>query len=278
MSINEIVEKAWLRTVNEFEKARKNADAWLWTEEALRLHFFKNLNEQNIKIITSLAETPYHIGDSDYKPDLVVYIKEKDEVYTVVFEMKYFGRNWKDDWEKLQAYGYLGHRWNYGYFLAIGRSWQCDEIPKFKKHKILKHSYEVRSLTHSTPALRYAPDFKIAEGLLRSSLKDVSYTVTEELGAVALYKDVLLYFDLFAKEGKCVVWAAVPEEVADQKKLVELGYDKWITFDDEGLVHLSKKYTGRIMIGEFEATTYPKNRKAVKNSLAMFRKKIDSVI
>lgn len=278
MGIKEAVENAWSKTVEDFEEAKRTGEAWLWREETLRLRFFQHLLEQDINIIRILAETPLHIGEKDYHPDLLIGFLTDDVVNTAVFEFKYFGSKWEDDWEKLQEYGVIGSRWKYGYFLAIGRPWQSDKIPKeAQKREVLEHIYEVRGLTHSTPALKYAPGFKIAEDLLKASLKGVPYAIAEGLGAIALFKDILIYYDMYAKKGKCVVWAIIPKEIGGERRLRDIGCDKWISFDNEGRIQSSKSFTGRVLIGEFEDKTSPKNRMAVKDSLDQFKKKIESI-
>jgi hypothetical protein len=104
MDVEEIIQNALLKTVETFESARETGDLWLWNEATLRLNFFRHLCE-NAKLGRIIAETPYHLGYVEYKPDLVTYIITNSEAIAVAFEFKLFGRieEWKD-LEKLNLY------------------------------------------------------------------------------------------------------------------------------------------------------------------------------
>uniref|UniRef100_A0A7V4NGH7 Uncharacterized protein n=1 Tax=Fervidobacterium pennivorans TaxID=93466 RepID=A0A7V4NGH7_FERPE len=279
MDIRKVVKDAWSKTIEDFEEAKRIGEAWLWTEDTLRLYFFHHFCKQDIKIVRILAETSFHLGNEDYKPDLVIDIFANDAIKTVVFEFKYFSdtMKWKSDWEKLQRYGIIG--WNYGFFLAIGRPSQCDEIPKgTQRLEFLGHTYETMALTHSSSSLKTAPDFKIAEGLLKKSLIDIPYIVSELLGAVAFLENILIYFDMTVKQDRCVVWASLDKELWDEPKLREMGYDKWISFDDEGRIQPAETFTGNVLICEVEANTYNHNIKKVKDSLDQFLGKVKTLL
>ena len=80
------------------------------------------------------------------------------------------------------------------------------------------------------------------------------------------------------KEDKCTVYVGLYEdakELWDERKLREIGYDKWISFDRDGLIKPSKSFKGYILIGEFEANSYTDNVNRVKASLDQFRQKIE---
>jgi hypothetical protein len=272
MGVNKAIEDSWLKTIQDFEEAKKIGNAWLWTEDTLRLYFFHHLC-QSIRISRILAETTFHIGEEDYKPDLVVDTIVNGTSETTVFEIKYSGREWEADWQKLQKYGIIG--WDYGYFLAIGRPWQCDAIPKkVQKHEILEHVYEIRALVYPTPLLAVMPNFKIAEELLKKALIGVPYVVSENFGAVAIFEKFVICFYMITKENKCIIWVDFGEEAVDEHKLGKLGYGKWISFDDEDRIQLVESFTGKALIGEFEANTYRDNVEKVKDSLNQFREKI----
>ena len=280
MDIRKAVEDAWSRTKRDFEEAKRTGNAWLWTEDTLRLYFFRHFCEQDINIVRIMAETVFHIGKKDHRPDLVVDIATDDTVETVVFEFKYFknSKEWEKDWEKLRRYGLIG--WEYGYFLTIDRSWQSDKIPeetqKVEIPGIPWRSYEIKALVHLTSSLEYMPSFRVGEDLLKKSLKGIPYVVSEIFSyAIAFLNNFLICFDMTAKEKKCVVWArSVNKELWNEGKLRDLGYDKWVAFDDEGRIRLAANFTGDILIGEFEANTYSSNVRKVKDSLDKFREKI----
>jgi len=66
MDIRKIVKDAWLKTIEDFEEAKRIGDAYLWTEDTLRFRFFYHLCKQDMKIDRILAETTFHIGE-EYK-------------------------------------------------------------------------------------------------------------------------------------------------------------------------------------------------------------------
>jgi len=273
MRIHKVIEDSWLKTVQDFEEEKKRGNAWLWKEATLRLCFFRHFCEQAIKIARILAETAFHIGEDDYKPDLVIDTIVNGKLETTVFEIKYFGKNWETDWEKLQKYGVIG--WDYGCFLAIGSLSQCDKMPKkVQKDETWGHLYETRALVYPTPRLEYAPYFKIAEGLLKKALSGTPYVILENYGAKAIFKNFIINFDMISKENKCVVWVSIVEGFADEHKLKNIGYDKWLSFDDELRIQPSESFIGNILIGEFDANTYRNNIKKVKDSLDRFREKM----
>lgn len=277
VNIIEAVEAAWSKTVHDFEKAKENGEAWVWTEATLRLVFFHQFCEQGLDIQSMLAETAFHLGDTDYKPDIMIEILADSEIKTVVFELKYFNRKWFNDWEKLRLYGIIG--WDYGYFLGIGFKSQCEKIPKFEKQEFLKgaHICELRGLVHPTPRLKYAPMLKIAEGLLKNSLPDAPYLASNFVGAVALFKDFDVYFDVVDKEKKCVVWVKFSNKIRDESKLEKLGLDEWISIDKEGKIVSSKDFVGKIFLGEFEPTTYKENKNKVKRVINEFMEKMEEL-
>jgi len=248
LEIEKLVEEAWLGTVGDFEEAQKSGEAGLWTEATLRLNFLRRLCEI-AKLDRILAETPYHLGYDDYKPDIIAEVII-DGAKRVVFEIKFFGqtKNWKKDLKKLQKYSFIG--WDYGYFLAIGSHQQCDEIMK-ESIQEPTWQYNIRILTHSARKIKEVMDFKFAALVLEKSLgKDIPYIPNEFIGAIAYYEKYLLYFDISVKEDKLVLWANV-NGTAEEQKINEFGYP-YVTFDDEGEMHPSATFTGNLLIGEFE--------------------------
>jgi hypothetical protein len=100
MDIEVSVENAWKKTLADFEEAKKSGDSLLWTEATLRLNFMRRLIEQKVCVDRILAETVYHIGQKDFKPDIIIdYKTESGKNHTAVFELKYFGKikDWKKD-------------------------------------------------------------------------------------------------------------------------------------------------------------------------------------
>ena len=272
MDVEKTIENAWFKTVEDFKNAQRSGEAWLWTEATLRLNFLRHLSE-SAKLGRVIAETPYHLGDVEYKPDIVADIIINDDIKRVVFEMKFLRqtKNWKKDLKKLEGYGLVG--WDYGYFLAIGHPQQCKEVQKDPLEEY--PYYRLRVLTHSIPQIITIPAFKFAEYVLKKSLgKDVPYVVNELYGAVALYEKYALFFDLSAKEDKFVVWAQFLDKPPEEQKIKELGY-AWITFDERGKMRSSGTFTGRILIGEFERAIAKVMAQNVKEPLNRFKEKIE---
>jgi hypothetical protein len=226
-----------------------------------------------LNIESVLAEATYHLGITDYRPDIIIEFLEDNVAKTAVFELKYFNRNWHSDWEKLRLYGVIG--WEYGFFLGIGPESECSRIPNFEKQSFFKdtHICELRGLVHPTSPLKYAPNLTIAKDLLEKTLLDTPYIVSNFLGAVAMFEDFEIHFDITDKEGKCVIWVSFLGQQWNEEKLSELGLDRWITFDKEGTIVPSKEFYPRILLGEFEANTYDDNIGKVKIVIDNFMKK-----
>ena len=284
MNVGKLVQKAWSRTIRDFKEAKENGDACIWTEDTLRLNFFRRLCEQDVKVKRILSEVEFNLAaQGKRRPDLVLSIESKYGIVDVAFEFKYFGRDWQKSWEDLKRYAVIG--WRYGYFLAIGRLLDCDKIPK-RTEKLRvpgflgATTYEVKAMTHVTSGLEIWPDFKVAEDLAKKTLKGIPYVANEFFGAVAfdMEKGYAIYFDMInARQDKCIVYVALfkeAKELRGEHKLREIGYDKFVSFDKEGYITPSKKL-GFILLGEFEPTSYPENVNKVKAALDRFRKEID---
>lgn len=272
MEIEELIEDAWLRTLEDFDKAQKRGEAGLWTEATLRLNFLRRLCEI-ASLDRILAETPFHLGDADYKPDIIVDFIIDSTTEKIVFEIKFFGQteNWKKDLKKLQKYSFIG--WNYGYFLAIGGHQQCDEIIKESMQE-LPEQYKIKILTHRTRKNKEVADFKFAELVLKKSVgEDVPYVPNEFIGAFGFYEKHLLYFDISAREDKLVLWASVYD--VPEEKIKELGYT-YITFDEEGKMRPSVTSTGNLLIEEFEfrGKTVEEVVKNIKGPLHKFNENV----
>jgi len=189
--------------------------------------------------------------------------------------MKFFGgsETWKKDLEKLSKYSLVG--WDYGYFLAIGRPEECEEFLKVPIEE--QPDYRLKMLVYPTQPLTKPTYSKFAEYVLKKSLgKNVPYVINELYGAVAWYEKCLIHFDMTARENKIVVWALFYGNEVEEHKLSEHGF-KWITFDDEGAMHLSEAYTGRILICEFDCdASVDETVRGVQEALSQFWKKIET--
>jgi hypothetical protein len=277
MNVEEIIQNAWLKTVRTFENSKESGELWLWTEAALRLNFFRHLCE-NAKLSRVIAETPYRLGYVEYKPDLVVDIMVGGETKTVAFEFKLFGpiEDWKEDLEKLSLYKIIG--WDYGYFLAVGLPWQCDEIQK--QPSVEEPYYKVKILTHPSPRTSVIPDFKFAEYVLKNTLgREVPYMVNEIFGAIALRSEYALHFDMQAKEDRLVLWATLfTDKLPKAEKIREFGY-AYIGHDEEGGIYPSEEPTGKILIGEYNLKfPFVEIVKKIKADLNQFEKKIEEYL
>ena len=273
MDINQAIEDSWNKTVIDFEEAKKTGDAWLWNEEILRITFIGNFRKQDVIIEKILAETTFHIGDDNYKPDIVFYTKTDDGPKTAVCELKYFSSGWEKDLEKIRKYGIIG--WHYGYFLAIGKPNQCKKIsPEVQHYDLMGHTYRTKALVHSTSRIEYAPDFRIAEDLLKGALSGVPYVVSEAAqDAIAIFETYVIHFDMSAKTDKCVIWVHFVDTLSEADYPDIYPY-RWITLDDEGKIQLADEITGKALIGEFERNSYQSNKRKVKDSVIEFKNKI----
>ena len=93
MNVEKVVEKAWSKTIRDFEEARENGDVWLWTEDILRLHFFRHFCEQDVKITRVLSEVQFSLGEyGSRRPDLVLTIESDRRLVDIASEFKYFRR------------------------------------------------------------------------------------------------------------------------------------------------------------------------------------------
>ena len=273
MEINKAIEDSWSKTVVDFEEAKKTGDAWLWNEEILRLTFLGNFRKQDVMIEKILAETTFHVGDDDYKPDLVIYINTDEGLDVAVCELKYFSSGWEKDLEKIRRYGTIG--WHYGYFLAIGKPTQCEKIPSVVQHyDVMGHTYHTKALVHPTSRIKYAPDFKIAEDLLKGALNGVPYVVSEAMqDAIAIFETYVIHFDMSTKTDQCVIWVDFIDTLSEANYPDFYPY-RWITLDDEGKIQLADEITGKALIGEFERNSYQSNKRKVKDSVIEFKNKI----
>ena len=270
MGIETIVETAWVKTVEDFKKANVSGEAWLWTEATLRLTFLRHLCKI-ARLGRVIAETPYHIGESDLKPDIVADITANDQLKTVAFEMKFFRKvkSWKKDLEKLRNYRLIG--WDYGYFLAIGRPEQCEEILRqpIGEYPDYNPDYKVEVLVHPTQPITLTTHAKFAEFVLKEVLgKDVPYVLNELCGAVAWYKGLLLYFDMTARENRLVIWVELTSRRL-KDRIKGCGY-MGISFDEEGAMHTSEAFTGLILVGDFEIARVSETVKNVRGALSKF--------
>jgi len=280
MEVQKIVEDAWFKTIQDFKNAEKSGEVGLWTEATLRLSFIRHLSKA-AELGRILAETPFHLGNDDYKPDIIADVIVNNDTKRVVFEMKFYGqtKNWKKDLDKLNKYFITG--WHYGYFLAIGTPQQCEEIQKQPIEKPPLTQYEVRILTHSIPKSNVVPDFMFAADVLKNTVeKGVPYVVNEigMPGAFAFYEGYVLIFDMMGKENKLVVRAGLDDTSREEQKLKELGYP-YIDFDEEGKIHPSETFTGDVLIGEFDfrGVNSKQVAKNIKEPLRQFMEKMDNL-
>lgn len=280
MEVQKIVADAWSKTVEDFRNAERNGETGLWTEASLRLNFIRHLNEV-AKLGRILAETPFHFGNDDYKPDIIADVIVNNEPKRIVFEMKFYGQteNWKKDVEKLSKYFIMG--WHYGYFLAIGYPQQCDEIRKKPIEKSPMTEYDIKILTEPINQLNVVPDFRFAEHVLRETLgKEVPYVANEigMQGAFAFYEDYVIIFDMIGKENKLVVRAGFSDTMGENQKVKELGYP-YIDFDEDGKIFPSETFSGDLLIGEFEFRGMKTKQVAenIREPLREFLRKMDSI-
>lgn len=280
MDVSKIVEDAWSKTIEDFQNAEKSGEVGLWTEATLRLNFMRHLSKA-VELGRILAETPFHFGKVDYKPDIIADFIVNNNKKRVVFELKLFGQaaKWKEDLVKLDKYFIMG--WHLGYFLAIGYPWQCEDIQKQPVEKSPLTDYEVKILTHSAPKSNVVPDFMFAAEVLKETIeKGVPYVVNE-IGiqaAFAFYEGYVLIFDVMGKEDKLVLRAGLDEKSQKEQKIKELGY-QYIDFDEKSKIHPTSTFTGDVLIGEFDFRGMNSKQvaKNIKEPLRQFFEKMDNL-
>jgi hypothetical protein len=278
MDVQKIVEDAWSKTIEAFKNAEKSGEVGLWTEATLRLNFIRHLSK-SAELGRILAETPFHFEEVDYKPDIIADVIANNDKKRVVFELKLYGQNWKEDLVKLDKYSIMG--WHLGYFLAIGYPQQCEEIQKQPIEKSPLSHYEVKILTHSAPKANVVPDFKFAADVLKMSIEEEVPYVVNEIGfpgAFAFYEGYTLIFDMMGKENKLVLRAEIDNKSHEEQKIKKLGYP-YIDFDEEGKIHPSSTFTGDILIGEFDFRGMNSKQvaKSIKEPLQQFMEKMDAI-
>ena len=277
MEIMDYISLGWGKTCEDFRNASKNGDAWLWTEDTLRLSFIRHLNEVS-KLGRVLAETRFHVGSNDYLPDIVADVLVNDSSKTVVFELKFFGNidDWKNDLKKLDEYSTIG--WDAGYFLAIGLPAQCKEIKKAPPVKSFAH-YDIQILAEEFSRSTSIPNFVFAEILLKDLLgKETPYIVNEINGAYAFLGENTIAFDMVSKADKITVYAIFNESVAEEK-LKELS-ETFVKFDEEGELHYTEDLTRTLLIGEFDcpqSATVGKMAQEMREKVIQFKQKMDLI-
>lgn len=283
LDIQNFIENAWEKIKRDFDEACRNGTSIYWNEEVLRLKFFHYLLNENIHIELFSAELETHIEGKTCYPDLIVDFKVEDETARCVFELKFWGslNEWREDWNRVLAYKET-LSYDYGYFLAIGPSTRSME---FQKDLVRLGSYQAKVLIYGKTwkeTFGVAPPIKIAEGMLKKIL-NMPYHVIDPFGGwgwvSTLPEDYTIIFDAASKEDKLLVLLGLSEfehssertkEV--QEKLRELGFDKYVKFDDETLAfQQTDTMEWGCLIQELEVNTFPENVEKLRTSLTKLK-------
>lgn len=277
MHVRDVVIRSWGRVTQDFNEASEKGTGIYWNEEVLRLKFFQHLLSENIELTFFSAETPtYIMGKLNY-PDLIIHCNVDNMLLRCVFEFKFWGNmnKWKEDWNKILSYKHA-LSFNYGYFLAIGPSTR----PKaFQKGGVKLDAYVAEALIHGKTwreSFGLSPAIKIAEDLLKNTL-DMPYHLLDVFDGwgwvTTLPEDYAIIFDVASKEDKLLILLGFPivesklEKFKEiQKKLNQVGFNKYAYFDNETLaVKPSITFEGVLIIQELEVNTYPENLEKAKN-------------
>lgn len=275
MDIIEVVESAWEKVCQDFDKACKENVAIYWNEEVLRLNFFQHLRKCDIKITWFSAELETYIWGKRYRPDLIVSFEVGGKTKRCVFEFK-FRRSltlWKQAWEDIHAYE--NGAFDYGFFIAIGPTTRVWEFPR----EIVKlKDYEAKALIYGKTwreAFGYGPPKHIAKELIRKTLKTPFHVVEPTGLALTIPKDYAIFFDnCWSKEGKCLLLLGFYFEPESKKweemksKLKKAGFEKYVEFDEETFTFQpSETFTSAVLLEELESTTHPENVRKAKECL-----------
>lgn len=247
-AVKDLVEKAWIATVDDFKSARECFQDRLWNERTFRHHFFHNL-KQNTTMLSGLVEPKLMIGGKKVEPDLLAIIEVNGNVKWCVFEFKFYvdETTIREEWEKIQKY--RGAGFDCGYLVAVTYA-EVKDIPREAQ---MIDGYEVAAFIHKGPELRVAPPFDIAARILRRIVKKVPYhmsidgwvaTLLGDYSIVIGSEEPLKYFLKLYFRFK----PGTKEANQIERKLRENGFDKWI--DENG--EIVNTYTQMAFLGEFE--------------------------
>lgn len=257
-NFEDAVERAFDRTIEDFNKASREGNAVFWNEDTLRMNFFRYLCEQNVNICRFFSEFEISLWGRKYRPDLVLHIESGDELVMAAFEFKFYSRGWQKDWEKIKTYLSAREGFTYGYFLAIGTKSLANELPN--KRKLINSNY-AQALVYIKPlteAFGYAPSFRIAENLLKKTL-DMPYTISMPLQFAATVPDDYTIIFQFQKV-KSLLLAIFPDEDKwnrIEKELVEIGLDRFLELkEDEWAFEATGKFKGIVLITELPPNSY----------------------
>jgi hypothetical protein len=216
-------------------------------------------------------------------PDLIVHCRINGEIVRCVFEFKFWGNlsEWKEDWNRILSYKET-LSFDYGYFLAIGPSTRPLEFPK---EPVKLDSYEAEALIYGKTrreAFGLAPPIKIAEDMLKKTLS-MPYHVVDCFDGwgwvTTLPGDYTIVFDVASEEDKLLVLLGLSgfkfgsEKAKEvEKKLKEIGFDKYARFDDTTLTfrHTDTLEWG-YLIQELEVNTFPENVQRLRETLASLK-------
>jgi len=273
MEIREAVRNAFAMVKQDFDQACRIGEAVYWSEEVLRLNFFRHLCSQDINIKWFSAELETHIMGKRYQPDLIVYCEDNNETKRSIFELKFWGSrgDWKEAWDRIQAY--KDGPFDHGFFLAIGPSTRIEEFPK---DLINLDGYEAEAHIYGKTqreTFGKAPNIYVAEQLLKKTLNISYHVIGDMFGWVTTTpEDYNIIFDVLSKEQKCLLILNFPDFNPGlekwkvlENKLREVGFGKYVYFNEEEAVFRSSDaFVGTLLLQELEVNSYPENVRMAK--------------
>lgn len=269
-NFEDAVERAFDRTIEDFNRASKEASAIFWNEDTLRMTFFRYLCEQDIKIKRFFSEFEISLWGRKYRPDLVVHIESGNELVMSAFEFKFYSGGWQRDWEKIRTY--LKEGFTYGYFVAIGTKSLANELTS--KRETINSNY-AQALIYTKPlkeAFGYAPSFRIAENLLKKTL-DMPYTISIPLMlAATIPEDYALIYQY--QPDKCLLLATFPDEGKwnrIEEELKKVGLVRFLQLkEDKWDFETTDKFRGIALLAELPPNSYNSTALKAKKALNTF--------
>ena len=277
LGVEEAIENAWKRTIQDFEDACEYGLAVYWNEEVLRLQFFRHLFAQNINIAWFSAELETHIMGKRYKPDLIVNFKTKDEVKRCVFEFKFWGsmNEWKETWKKLIAYKEAVW-FDYGYFIAIGPTGRTKKFLKIEE----LNDYKIKAFIHEKKwkeAFGVAESIYVVRELFKRTLNMPYHELVGFQCIATLLEDYVIIFNVQPVD-KCLLMLFFPGlEVGSERwreikrKLIDCGFKKFLeTLNIDAKTsapRFADEFKGSVLLEELEVNTHPKNVEKARKCL-----------
>lgn len=261
------VEVAFDKTKRAFERACGEAHAIFWNEYTLRMHFFRNLCEERVKIKRFFSEFSINLWGKKLVPDLVVHFGSNDEIIVAAFEFKFYSGGWKGDWEKIKTY--LDEGFSHGFLIGIGTKSMANELPSRQERVDSKIARALIYEKERSEAFGHAPFFYIAEDLLKQTL-DMPYTVNIILQlATTIPEDYAIAYTFHDK--KCLLLGTFQKEEMWErikKELADAGFENYLSLKvDEWNFKPTNEFEGIVLLDELPPNSYESTAKKAREAL-----------